>query len=305
MALASIFAAALSLFGCGVTAKPEDITSVSVGCYSGMNRYSYFSFELAEVEGEILFSCHYYGKSPGHEEVTLEDVPVDARYMAGLREIVAEQGFLKMRAKEPRVFIRDAEKYALELRWPTTKGGRAVTDSLRMTGYSRVTGADALEAYLRGIAAALIGEPDQADVALQENRAAEIVYLSLACNHAMAGYGYNYSLEEDYDDGRILFSCDNFYDYGKKEVRLDSIAVDKSAMERLREIAAVHEFAKVLNSEPGEADTRPDAPQYSIRIYRRHYSELYGYYHPPGAEELLAFFEEIAKAYEDIPAIPQ
>ena len=290
MASVSIFAAVLSLFGCGATVKPEDITSVSVGCYSGMNRFSYYSFELAEVDGEVLFSCHYYGKGIAHEEVTLENIPVDARYMAELREIVAEHGFLTMKPKEPRVFVHDAEIYALELHWPTTKGGRTITESLRMTGYSRVTGADVVEEYLRGLAATLIGEPDQTDVALWENRAAEIVYLSLACNNAMAGYGYNYWLKENDEDGRILFSCENFYDYGQKEVRLDSIAVDQSAMERLRKIAAEHDLVKVLNSKPGEADTLPDAPQYSIRIYRRHYSELYGYYHPPGAEELTGVF---------------
>ncbi len=163
MAMASIFTVMLSLFGCGVKATPEDITSVSVGCYSGMNRYSYYSFELALVDDEVLFSCHYYyyTKDAAHEEVTLEDVPVDAEYMAKMREMVEEHGFLDMKPKEPKVFVHDAQIYALELQWPVQKRGRTVSESLRMTGYSPVSGADDVEKFLREIAAALQGEPEQ------------------------------------------------------------------------------------------------------------------------------------------------
>ncbi len=83
MASVSIFAAVLSLFGCGATVKPEDITSVSVGCYSGMNRFSYYSFELAEVDGEVV--VYYNDKKTIYENTGIMTENLSADEIAMLK----------------------------------------------------------------------------------------------------------------------------------------------------------------------------------------------------------------------------
>ncbi len=228
---------------------------------------------------------------------------MDAAYLAELRAMVAEYGFLDMKEKKPGLLsrlltadVRDAPRYSLELRWPGADGDG---DSLWLNYHP--TGAAEVEALMRGVAASLQGQLPE-----PKGAAHEIVYLSLDGNNPMAGHGYSYTLRVDDDDHRTLFSCDNYYDYAKKKIVLRDIAVDLSQMERLREIAAEHELVRVLRDEPDQPETRPDAPQYSLRIYLEEDAEgisphYYVHYHPPGAEELLALFEEIANAYEELP----
>ena len=314
---------ALSLFGCGANAPrpaasmiaPEDITSVSIG-YGNMARMAAYSFTLKERDGEVLFSCYYFDRDADYEEITLEDVPVDAKYMDELRVLVDEYGFLNMKYKKPGILasifardVRDAPSYRLELGWPRDIEGRTSReDSLYLNYFP--TGASEVEALMRGIAASVKGGTYRTDAGISgdmPNAQEDIAYLSMDYNHAMAGYGYSYTLEEG-ENGTTLFSCDNFYDYSKKKVRLDRIAVDQTTMDRLREIAAEHELVRVLREEPDQAETRPDAPQYSMRIYLQEDAEgntphYYVHYYPPGADELLVLFEELARAYEDIPTI--
>ncbi len=132
---------------------PEDITSVSIG-YGNMTRMAAYSFTLEEKDGEFLFSCYYFDRDADYEEITLEDVPVDAKHMDELREQVKEYGFLKMKYKEPSILamdVRDAPTYRLELGWPRDIEGKSRENSLYLNYFP--TGASEVEEILREIAA--------------------------------------------------------------------------------------------------------------------------------------------------------
>ncbi len=157
MALASIFAAALSLFGCGgkapVEITAEDITSVSIG-YSHMARASAYHFSLKEQNGEALFSCHYFFyDTEDWYEVTVEEAQVEAGYMDELRALAAEYGFLNMKYKEPGLFdrqISDAPSYTLELGWPIIKNDRTYSDYLYLNYHP--TGSDEVKTLFQELA---------------------------------------------------------------------------------------------------------------------------------------------------------
>ena len=132
--------------------QPEEISSVSMS-YSDMNRNSTYSYELEDADGEILFSCYYFDEDADFKEVTLEDIPVDGKYMDELREIVAEHELLSRRRNEPGSIdleVLDAPMYSLVLRWITTTEGRTFSDSLRLDYFP--PGAEELRKHFKAMA---------------------------------------------------------------------------------------------------------------------------------------------------------
>ena len=112
-----------SLFGCsgGRThpeiGAPEDITGLSLN-YSDMTMTSFFSFEMRDNGGVILFSCWYYDEDG--EEVKHEDMSIASAYMQELREFVKEYAYVDLQDEDPakrKELICDAASCTLELQW--------------------------------------------------------------------------------------------------------------------------------------------------------------------------------------------
>ena len=115
---ASTLLLSVAAFGKGQYAS-DRLTGIHIS-YSHMTRYSMKSFTLREVNGEIVFSCHFYSEET---EIKMDEVSVSPEYMQRMREITKKHDFasLKERKTTNRPFVRDVPMYNMTLYWPDKK----------------------------------------------------------------------------------------------------------------------------------------------------------------------------------------
>ena len=92
------------------------ITGISIS-HSHMTRYSMKSFELREINGETVFSCHYFDGEG--EEVKHENVSVSPEYMQRLREIAKKYDIARLKENKTsnRPFVHDAPTCSMTMYW--------------------------------------------------------------------------------------------------------------------------------------------------------------------------------------------
>jgi len=154
MTFAFFICATFSLFSCGKAeaalkkdtpevGTPDELIGLSIS-HTHMSRFSAYSFELRDDNGDILFSCNFF--TPDGEEFKLENVNVEPENMRRLREILKEYGFANMKERNTAYapFVHDAPMYGITMRWPDRK-------SLRLN-YRPAPGGEELEKFFRTLA---------------------------------------------------------------------------------------------------------------------------------------------------------
>jgi hypothetical protein len=119
----------------------DQITGISIS-HTHMTLHSMKSFELREVQGETVFSCHFF---EDEGEIKIEEVRVPTEYMQKLREIAKKYDFASLKEKKPsNIFIHDAPMYRMTLYWP---------DNKRLSlNYWPANGSEELEIFFREMA---------------------------------------------------------------------------------------------------------------------------------------------------------
>jgi hypothetical protein len=133
----------LLLFGCNdsqipfedrepVVRIPEEMISLYIG-YTDMVRTSAYYYSLWEKDDEILFSCYFFIEDD-YDEIMVEDISIDSRYMEQLREIVKKYRFTDMEYMDspteelPFLFAPDAPIYSLRMYFPRISGEHTYSD---------------------------------------------------------------------------------------------------------------------------------------------------------------------------------
>ena len=97
-----------------------------------MTRISAYGYTLEEVNGEIFFSCNYFNDD--YEEIIMEKILVDPKYMDEARGIAKKHGFSQMKYREPSILqrqIMDAPAASVTMYWmDKEKGGTRPTQRL-------------------------------------------------------------------------------------------------------------------------------------------------------------------------------
>ena len=155
MFLILIFITLTSLFGCEdsknllvdtepVVRVPEEMISLSIG-YTDMVRISAYNYKLREKDGEVFFSCYFFTEDD-YEEIDINDLPINSKYMLEMRDLVKKYGFTNMEPREDEhfdgeiLFVADAPMYSLTMSFPKTIGERISSESHRLNFHP--TGSD-------------------------------------------------------------------------------------------------------------------------------------------------------------------